>query len=221
MKTAATADNDTSMNSETEIYLSTVGLDQLYKDPQAWLIALCFTLTTATGMYIAGTYKTFGQKFINNETFLTSVGAASSLFNMVGRLLWGIIGDRYGAMNGQLLLSFFFSFLLGLYFITENFDPMFYAVWTCLIFLFESGNFTLYLSMIIYLFGAKHAATNYGAIFFVYSMLNVCNISVLSYLNLEFPRICMVLGCTTFCGFIGVLILKRRTYGYTIRFDKK
>ncbi|CAM9258548.1 unnamed protein product, partial [Ectocarpus fasciculatus] len=155
---------------QSDEFKSHIGLDKLYKDPMAWHVSLCFTLTAATGMYVAGTFKTFGQSFIGNESYLIAIASASSLFNMAGRLLWGLLGDKYGPVNVLMVLSFLFSFLLAFYSFTAELGLYAYAAWTCLIFLFEGGNFTLYMSIIVYLFGPKRAATNYGSIFFVFSV---------------------------------------------------
>jgi MFS family permease len=194
-------------------YLSTISLGELYKQPTAWHVAICMALTTSSGMYVAGTYKTFGQQFISNESFLTSVGAASSLLNMFGRLFWGIVADRFGPMNSLIMLTFLFSLLLCSYPFTMYLGLFSYGLWTCAIFLFEAGNFTLYMSIVIYLFGAKHAAANYGAVFFLYSLYNVANISLLSSLEMPYYADCMFIGIMTFVGFCLALFLKKRTFG--------
>lgn len=198
---------------QSDEFKSHIGLDKLYKDPMAWHVSLCFTLTAATGMYVAGTFKTFGQSFIGNESYLIAIASASSLFNMAGRLLWGLLGDKYGPVNVLMVLSFLFSFLLAFYSFTAELGLYAYAAWTCLIFLFEGGNFTLYMSIIVYLFGPKRAATNYGSIFFVFSVMNVANVTFLSLMRLEYEYDCLYLGLLTFLGFISVVGLKIRIFG--------
>lgn len=205
--------DSSSSPSSGEYYLSTISLGQLYKQPSAWHVALCMALTTSSGMYVAGTYKTFGQQFISDESFLTSVGAASSLLNMFGRLFWGIVADRFGPMNSLILLTFLFSLLIISYPFTMFMGMFSYGFWTCAIFLFEAGNFTLYMSIVIYLFGAKHAAANYGAVFLLYSVYNVANISLLSSLRMTYSTDCVFIGVMTFVGFCLALYLKKRTFG--------
>lgn len=197
-------------------FRSHIGLDKLYKEPLAWHVALCFVLTAATGMYVAGTFKTFGQSFISNESYLIAIASASSLFNMCGRLFWGLMADKYGPVNALLVLSFIFSIILATYSLTEFMGVYWYSAWTCLLFLCEGGNFTLYMSITVYLFGPKRASTNFGFIFLIFSVLNVCNVTLLSLLRLDYRYDCFYLGTMTFVGFFSVLVLKRKIFGYVI-----
>ena len=197
-------------------FRSHIGLDQLYKEPLAWHVTMSFVLTAATGMYIAGTFKTFGQTFISDESYLIIIASASSLFNMSGRLLWGYLADKYGPVDALLALSFLFSFLLAFYPFTSELGLYWYAVWTCFIFLFEGGNFTLYMSTVVFLFGPKRAATNYGSIFCIFSILNVGNVTLLSLLSLDYNYDCFFLGSLTFIGFLSLIVLKKKIFGHII-----
>ena len=44
---------------------------------------------------IAGFYKAFGQTFILDDHFLSFVGAVCSVFNCSGRLMYGLLMDKY------------------------------------------------------------------------------------------------------------------------------
>ena len=44
---------------------------------------------------ISAYYKTFGQTFIRDDRFLSLVGAITSVFNCSGRLVFGIIMDKF------------------------------------------------------------------------------------------------------------------------------
>lgn len=39
--------------------------------------------------------QAYGQSFINDDYFLSLVGACSSLFNAIGRITWGIVADKF------------------------------------------------------------------------------------------------------------------------------
>jgi MFS family permease len=207
------ADHSIGDSLKPDDYRSHIGLDRLYKEPLAWHVAMSFALTAATGMYVAGTFKTFGQTFISNESYLIAIASASSLCNMCGRLFWGFLADKYGPVNALMALSFIFSLLLVSYPFTAALGLYWYAAWTCLIFLCEGGNFTLYMSIVVFLFGPKRASTNYGSIFFIFSILNVGNVTLLSLLRLDYSSDCLYLGTMTFIGFISVVILKRKIFG--------
>jgi nitrate/nitrite transporter NarK len=63
--------------------------------PIFWHLTSCFVTTTVGGMYVAGTFKTFGQEFFQNESFLAQVSSVSAIFNAVGRIAWGSLADRF------------------------------------------------------------------------------------------------------------------------------
>ena len=65
---------------------------QLIRTPLAYHVASCFICTCVGGMYLTGTYKTFGQKIFtstNSESVLSFIGSIAAIFNAVGRVFWG------------------------------------------------------------------------------------------------------------------------------------
>ena len=51
----------------------------------------CAVLITQS---VSGFYKAFGQTFIQDDHFLSFVGAVSSVFNCSGRLFYGVLMDK-------------------------------------------------------------------------------------------------------------------------------
>lgn len=47
------------------------------------------------GYFFTNVYKDFGKNYINNDEFLTMVGATSSLFNGFFKFIWGTLLDYY------------------------------------------------------------------------------------------------------------------------------
>ena len=70
--------------SSSSAFYKEMGPKELLFTPLAWHLATCFVTTTVGGMFLAGTYKTYGAQIFRSETFLSSVGAISSVFNAVG-----------------------------------------------------------------------------------------------------------------------------------------
>ena len=56
-----------------------------------WFTRLSVVLITQV---VAALYKAFGTTFINDDQFLSVVGAAASVFNCSGRLVYGFIMDK-------------------------------------------------------------------------------------------------------------------------------
>ena len=68
--------------------------------PRRLLIRLCSCLYFRVSLQtIAGFYKAFGQTFISDDHFLSFVGAVCSVFNCSGRLVYGLLMDKYVVLN--------------------------------------------------------------------------------------------------------------------------
>jgi len=69
-----------------------------------WLTRFCAVLITQS---VSGFYKAFGQTFIQDDHFLSFVGAVSSVFNCSGRLFYGVLMDKTSyktAMTVEMIL---------------------------------------------------------------------------------------------------------------------
>ena len=176
----------------------------------AWHLATCFVTTALGGIYMSGTYKTYGLKSFDDEIFLTFVGSTSSIFSASGRIFWGALGDRIGAIQTLLWINFIFSIILGTYNYSAIWGELPFALWTFAVFFFEGGNFALYMPVTISVFGNESAGANYGIIFTFYSMFVVINITLLAGYDTGFLLASRLMGLLTFIGFINLLIFSRR-----------
>jgi len=192
-----------------------IGPAELVKVPLAWHLASCFITTTVGGMYLAGTYKTYGQEIFSSEAFLSSVGSTASIFNAVGRIFWGALSDRFGAINTITSLSLIYSVIIGTYAMSPRVGGEFgFTLWTFLIFFFEGGNFALYPPICVQLFGTKNAGSNYGLIFTCYSFCVVANITVLAGYAVSFQVATESMALLTFAGFINLVPTHTRALVY-------
>jgi MFS family permease len=201
---------------------------QLITNSLAWQLAICYVMTVAGGMYLAGTYKTYGQiYFKNREIFLSTIGGVASIFNGLGRLAWGYIADSIGVINALSTLAFSFSVIIWLYPLTAMWEnEIAFSMFTFCIFFFVGGNFALYLPLTIQLFGSKNASSNYGAIVMVYCTFNALNILFLSRISPPLTTTCVILGFICFLGFVNIRLLSirinrlKRKSGNTIVSDR-
>ena len=74
-----------------------IGPPELFRSPLAWQLSSCMITTTIGGMYLCGTYKTFGQLTFSDEMYLSTIASTASLFSAAGRIFWGALGDKIGA----------------------------------------------------------------------------------------------------------------------------
>lgn len=180
---------------------------EVMRSPIAYHIMSCFAMTTVGGMYIAGTFKTYGQSYFHDESYLMTISSLSSIFNFLGRVSWGAISDRFGALRTLLCMTTFFALILYTYSWSVQLGEPGFALYTFLIFFCEGGNFVLYVPITILLFGQKHSASNYGLIFTSYSLFVVLNICVLAKQHVSFQTATFSMGTLTLLGAANVFLL--------------
>lgn len=185
-----------------------MGPREILPSPLAWHVASCLITTAVGGMYLAGTFKTYGQQYINNETFLASVSSSASLFNTFGRFFWGWLGDSIGPLRTLQLMALLFAVTIFTYASSVALGAPGFAIWTFMIFFFEGANFVLYMPVTVLLFGSKNSAANYGLIFSSYSLFVVLNISVMAGAKVSFEDASIRMGLLTGLGFLNLLLLE-------------
>ena len=185
-----------------------IGPKELVRTPLAWHLASCIITTTVGGMYLCGTYKTFGQLSFSSEMFLSTVASTASLFSAVGRIFWGALGDRIGAREALMCMTLLFSLIIVTFPLSPLLGQTGFAVWTFLIFFFEGGNFALYMPVTIDTFGGRFAGANYGIIFTSYSIFSVLNITVLADFSFKYDLACRLMGALTFLGFVNLCLFR-------------
>ena len=79
---------------------------------------------------VSAYYKAFGQTFIRDDQFLSMVGAITSVFNCSGRVLYGLVMDRWAykvsmSLEAVLLIllmsTFYLTSLIG---VPEDMEPV-------------------------------------------------------------------------------------------------
>mmetsp|Transcript_10470 Transcript_10470/g.11278 ORF Transcript_10470/g.11278 Transcript_10470/m.11278 type:complete len:498 (-) Transcript_10470:327-1820(-) len=181
---------------------------EILTSPLAWHVASCLITTAVGGMYLAGTFKTYGQQHIRNESFLASVSSTASLFNTFGRFFWGWLADSIGPLRTLQVMSLLFATTIITYSNSIALGEAGFGLWTFLIFFFEGANFVLYVPVTVLLFGAKYSASNYGLIFSSYSLFVVLNIYIMAGAKVSFDTASISMGLLTGLGFLNLLLLE-------------
>uniref|UniRef100_T1IZR5 Major facilitator superfamily (MFS) profile domain-containing protein n=1 Tax=Strigamia maritima TaxID=126957 RepID=T1IZR5_STRMM len=72
---------------------------------QFYILWFTFFFNIQIVNYVVSMYKSFGQTFIKDDQFLATVGAAAAVFNAVGRIIWGLLIDKfnYKVINNYLV----------------------------------------------------------------------------------------------------------------------
>jgi len=132
---------------------------EMLKTAQFYIIIASFALACMGGLMMIG----FAKPIAEAKGFAPSVAAigvlAISMFNSVGRLVWGMVSDKLGRINtitlllaGSALLSLLVNLAVG------------YMIFVLIAFIgfFYGGFLSNFPSLTADLFGPTHMATNYG-----------------------------------------------------------
>ena len=86
-----TGDSGSSSSSNRSSNSSYFMLDpyQSAQNSLVWHVSFCFVCTTIGAMFLAGNNKVYAEPSFNNETYLSIVVSVSSVFNGIGRIVWG------------------------------------------------------------------------------------------------------------------------------------
>lgn len=131
-----------------------------------WFLALGFCFSAQATLFASTFEKTFGAATVPggiSDEFLTVMTAVSSLFNGLGRLAWGALGDRFSFRPAMLTLCLLQASLLAS--LAYCASKVVYFIWICGIFFCVGGNFSLFPGATATHFGAKHMGSNYGVVF--------------------------------------------------------
>ena len=147
------------------IYNVTPG--QILKKPNFYILWIMFFCAGTSVAFISPLYKSFGllNDISSDDRFLTIAGSVSSIFNFLGRLLWGMMADvtsyklafvLQGALASCLMLTFYATGAVG--------EVMFFF-YVCGIFFCIGGYFSLFPTAIARSFGQRNVSINYGMLF--------------------------------------------------------
>lgn len=126
--------------------------------------------------------------------------AVSSLFNGLGRLLWGAVSDRLGrARTFQVMLA---SQVAAFAALTQTNEPWLFGGLICYVVLCYGGGFGAMPSFVLDAFGAARMPAVYGAILTAWSAAGIVGPQWIAYLNDHYAASA---ARYAFCGDVAVL----------------
>uniref|UniRef100_A0A915EXA8 Oxalate:formate antiporter n=1 Tax=Echinococcus canadensis TaxID=519352 RepID=A0A915EXA8_9CEST len=127
-----------------------------------------FFNSALTGL-TSSTVKTYGRDCGFDNNFLVIVLTLSSVFNCLGRLTWGIIGNRYSFKGPLIILQIEWASLWFTYgFVTQvggTAAKALFAIWTFLLYTCLAANFVLIPNLATRIFGPRSMPTIFGLLF--------------------------------------------------------
>ena len=126
--------------------------------------------------------------------------AISSLFNGLGRLLWGLLSDRIGRVRVfRILLA---SQVLVFGFLMTERDPWVFSALVCYVLLCFGGGFATMPSFVLDVFGAKRMSIIYGAVLTAWAAAGIFGPLYVGHLKDQYPDRAVI-----YCFLIGIFIL--------------
>jgi OFA family oxalate/formate antiporter-like MFS transporter len=126
--------------------------------------------------------------------------AVSSLFNGLGRLVWGTLSDRIGRVESFRLMLATQMIVFGVL-MTER-DPWIFSALVCYILLCFGGGFGTMPSFVLDVFGSKRMSLVYGAMLTAWAAAGVAGPLLVASLKDNYPDRAVI-----YCFLIGVLFL--------------
>jgi len=184
---------------------------EMLKTPQFYVIILSFMLACMGGLMMIGFAKPIAVAKGLAETATIGV-LAVSMFNSLGRLLWGMISDKIGRLN-TIIVLLFGNAVLSLFVIAAGGYWIYFLI--ALIGFFYGGLLSNYPSLTADIFGAKHMAANYGFVLLGFGVGAVISSQIAGYfkniaaddISLMFPAF-VIASCCAVAGIVMMLVLK-------------
>jgi OFA family oxalate/formate antiporter-like MFS transporter len=126
--------------------------------------------------------------------------AVSSLFNGLGRLLWGMISDRIGRVETFRLMLATQMIVFGVLMTERN--PWIFSALVCYILLCFGGGFGTMPSFVMDVFGSKKMSVMYGAMLTAWAAAGVAGPLLVASMKDNYPDRAVI-----YCFLIGVLFL--------------
>jgi MFS family permease len=145
-----------------------------FRTPEFWLLSLKVLISELIFIYLLFMYKPYGQTFIQDDYFLSSVGAACAISNTVGRLTMGHVKDKLGYKAVSIPLSATTMLSVALMPLTRHMNKLYYGVSVVVAVGAVGSQYALMPSAAQDSFGDKYASINIG---FVYMSTVVATVS--------------------------------------------
>jgi OFA family oxalate/formate antiporter-like MFS transporter len=185
---------------------------EMFKTPQFYLLTVAFMLACMGGLMMIGFAKPIAVS--KGLAATATIGVlAISMFNSIGRLLWGMISDKLGRINTIIILLSCTAVLSLL--VNAATGYWIYVLIACIGFTY-GGLLSNFPSLTADLFGAKHMATNYGFVLLGFGVGAVISSQIAGYyknvaasdISLMFPAF-VIASCCAIAGIIMMLILRK------------
>ncbi|CAI2366979.1 unnamed protein product [Moneuplotes crassus] len=122
--------------------------------------------------YLASNFKSFGMQEIDNDHFITIVGAIGAISNGASRLGWAVLSDYFGFKKVYLCLVILQ--IINAFTLTQvACYSMLYLVWIAVAFACLGGHFALFAPLSAKVFGGSIGSTVYTFLFASFAVSSI------------------------------------------------
>ena len=140
-------------------------LKETLKSKIFWILLVILIFSTSSGFFIAINFKNMGISHIHDDNFLNYIGIVGAVCNGGGRLLWGLIVDRFQFKNSYLALlmvqiveGFTLKMVLN--------SQWLFLIWVSVSFFCLGGHFVLFPNFCMKAYGLDKGPEIYGFLIF-------------------------------------------------------
>lgn len=138
---------------------------EAFKTSEFWLLSLKVLISELIFIYLLFIYKPYGQTFIQDDYFLSAVGAACAISNTSGRLSMGHVKDLLGFKAVSIPLSTITMVSVLVLPLTKDMGKIFYGIAIVLGVGAVGSQYALIPSAAQDCFGDKYASINIGFVY--------------------------------------------------------
>ncbi|XP_076373302.1 apicoplast pyruvate carrier 1-like [Tachypleus tridentatus] len=188
-------------NGEVKVHVSP---KDALKMKEFYLLSIVYICSDYPFMFVNVFYKTYGQTFILDDTFLSTIGSVAGAVHALSRVIVGLIHDKLSYKLTCLLLLGIKTVLLFTLVVTPYGGEVMYMIWICGLFATFPLPFVCIPTAIAEVFGTKHNAEIYGMVLFTSTACSFLWPLVINHIASLgwFATFCM----TATISFIGILV---------------
>ncbi|XP_076349260.1 uncharacterized protein LOC143246434 isoform X1 [Tachypleus tridentatus] len=143
-------------------------------------------LQYTVNLYFTSFYKTYGQTFIEDDSYLGVVSSFTGLMNACGKFTFGSLLDRLGFRKVVGFIIFLSSFIAISFPATQYGGKLMWTMWTTLYYFLVSGIWPILPVATAQVFGRNNSSTIYGIAIGFPMMLNILGTLAISKLHDHF-----------------------------------
>ncbi|KAK7477139.1 hypothetical protein BaRGS_00031625 [Batillaria attramentaria] len=137
---------------------------EILRSRAAWTTWLFNFSTDISFVFVVDFYKTYGQTFIHDDRLLSLIGSFASLSNALGRLVLGLLADRFGLMPCMLTSQGVLTVAAVAILACDHVGASMFFIVVIVVFLAYGGVYSLQSLIVFTMFGPRYFTFSYGFI---------------------------------------------------------